>query len=446
MKKYLLALPLLLMMSCSSESVVDELKPETPAPTDTTTIKGSDEDKPAAGFPAVVPLAAKTPGEIILTSEQREMAHRCNDFAFQLLRSAANRAGDTDLAISPVSVGYLLGMLNSGADGLTRQEISNVMGLGNNDVQAVNAFYANMLLNAPGMDEEVRLATTNALYANTDVGAEFSDSFAQDMRGYYLAGIENLDFTDPSALKRINQWSKLSTEGMIPEILTPDELNPSAWAILLNSVYFNAPWSAPFDEENTRNAYFIPTGSMPVELPMMKREGDYSLYEDDSMSALSLPYGNGDFRMIVVLPVQGNSTDAILASLTAESWQELCGRLAPAAVSVMLPRFETKTSTDLIGILSEMGMPSAFIPDNADFHLMTADESRLYIGLMKQKACIEVTEAGTKAAATTVAEMEVTSSGEESEVHEFHANHPFLYFIVEQSTGVIFFSGKFSGT
>lgn len=65
----------------------------------------------------------------------------------------------------------------------------------------------------------------------------------------------------------------------------------------------------------------------------------------------------------------------------------------------------------------------------------------------EQKARIEVNEEGTKAAAVTVAEMDLaTAPGPKHyEKANFHATRPFVYYIMEMSTRSVFFMGTYFG-
>ena len=64
---------------------------------------------------------------------------------------------------------------------------------------------------------------------------------------------------------------------------------------------------------------------------------------------------------------------------------------------------------------------------------------------MKQVAKIKLNEEGTESAAVTVIGMvEKADIGGPRQVN-FHANRPFLYVISEQSTGTVFFIGKYVG-
>ena len=115
-------------------------------------------------------------------------------------------------------------------------------------------------------------------------------------------------------------------------------------------------------------------------------------------------------------------------------------------VDIMMPKYETETDTDLASVLTTMGMRTAFT-NEADYGnmLQTGD---IYFDLMKQKARIEVSEEGTKAAAATIAGQVTLDEGgtdQEPQLPTFHATRPFLYIIMEQTTGAIFFMGIYSG-
>ena len=94
-------------------------------------------------------------------------------------------------------------------------------------------------------------------------------------------------------------------------------------------------------------------------------------------------------------------------------------------------------------MIAQLGAPSVFDPMKADFTLMTKNADQVYVGMMKQKAAIEVTEEGTKTTAVTVATMQ--SENMIDGRGEFHANRPFVYIIQEASSGAVFFIGTFQG-
>ena len=94
-------------------------------------------------------------------------------------------------------------------------------------------------------------------------------------------------------------------------------------------------------------------------------------------------------------------------------------------------------------MMSTLGMPNAFDPYLADFSNFCNVPT--YIGMMKQVAKIKLNEEGTEAAAITVIGMKYSAIPSEPQHVSFYATRPFLYVISEQSTGAIFFIGKYVG-
>ena len=91
-------------------------------------------------------FAKDGPKSISLTDSERALVAQNSDFAFNLFR----KTRDTEShVISPLSITYALGMLNNGADGITREEISQVLSGGQQtgyaDVATMNAFCRKML-------------------------------------------------------------------------------------------------------------------------------------------------------------------------------------------------------------------------------------------------------------------------------------------------------------
>ena len=148
--------------------------------------------------------------------------------------------------------------------------------------------------------------------------------------------------------------------------------------------------------------------------------------------------------MVVMLPKKGHSVPDIIASLDAEKWKEMRSHMySDTKVDLWLPPFESKYHVKLNDILCEMGMPKSFGPA-ADFRAMSPDA--LWLSFVQQDAVIKVDEEGTEAAAVTSAGMlGATAIPEPPRIIIFHCDHPFLYMIVENSTGSILFAGKFTG-
>ncbi len=380
---------------------------------------------------------------IQLSAEQKQFVDRNNTFGCRLFHEVQQLVPEKSVIVSPLSVTYLLGMLNAGAEGQTRDEITSLLGFGE-DRDAINAFCKKMLTEAPFVDSGVTVETANAINLNSAAGITLQKDYEKTVSDNYFAQIEALNFGKDSSKKKINDWCKKHTQGMIPSII--DELDPTMMMVVLNAIYFKATWNQKFDPKDTRTTDFTQLDGKKTKKKLMHRNAYAEYGFNDDFSILALPYGDKGYCMYVLLPQEGKSTDDIISRLDGDKVNGAIRDMYRAEVDILLPLFTTESDTKLNDVLSKMGMPNAFAP-NANFSKIS--NVPLYVSEMKQKAKIEVNEEGTKASAVTVAEMALGSAigGQLTRPKkvDFHADRPFIYLIREMSTGTIFFMGKYIG-
>lgn len=392
-------------------------------------------------------LMSKEKKDILSKASQKDQEQTLNDnndFACNLFRNIRQKKqGDCSIIISPISVSYMLGMLAEGAEGDTRRQITDVLGLGAS-VKDINKYFKKIMDETAQIDTTVTINIANSIFANSAMNISLISQYQAAMQKYYNAPALAFDFSDNSNLSIINNWSKTHTGGMIPKIL--DSLDPFVAMYLLNAVYFKASWTEKFDPKDTRDRYFTKQDGSVVEHKMMHLKINAAFGINDLCEMLSLPYGNGAFSMNVLLPRKGKTIDDVIQSLSSQKLeQQRMHEMTTRSVDILLPRFTTESETYLEQVLSTMGMPLTFNPRAAQFTKMAKD-SELWVSMMKQKARIEVNEKGTKAAAVTVVGMKTRSvSGGGSVGVEFHATRPFVYYIVDNSTGMIYFMGTYCG-
>lgn len=375
-------------------------------------------------------------GYLILSDAQRGIVGNTNTFALNLFR---NMSGFDSKVVSPISVAYLMGMLANGADGQTRQEIMSAIGCKDVSLKDLNEFYQMMLTRAGHFDKATTINIANYIALNDQY--KLKTDFVKAMQNYYLAGIENLNFSSSSSLKSINGWCSKHTDGMIPRII--EEVDPSAVSYIMNAIYFNGTWTDKFDKSQTKLENFQGYTRDIKKVQMMHRNAKYQYMDNDMFSAVNLPYGNRAYSMTVMLPKPGKSIDEMMKSMDAKELGQLNRKMDECVVDLKLPRFTTAHEVTLNDIISKLGAPGMFT-GAADFSNLA--DGNLAISKMLQKAKIEVSEEGTKAAAVTSAMVAMTALRPEPRRVEFHANHPFVYMITEASTGAILFMGQFTGS
>ena len=378
---------------------------------------------------------------LILSDAQHEMVNNNNSFAFSLYNKTM---GMNSRVVSPLSVTYLMSMLANGADGETQQQILATLGWAGEGIQQpslqdINDYSRMLIEKTARLDKAVTVEIANYVAVNKEF--KLNSKFQKSVERDYKAGVESLNFTSPSTLKRINDWCNDRTHGMIPSII--NELDPDAVSYLMNAIYFNGTWKDKFSKEETKQEMFRGYTRDIQYVDMMHRHGEYFYADGDGYSAVSIPYGNGAFRMTVILPIEGSFLRDVMASMDGGKFQALQRSMEKCNVDLKIPRFTTEVDLPLNDIISALGAPLIFSPQ-ADFSQFARGD--FYVSKMFQKAKIEVSEEGTKAAAVTAAIMMMSAVRPEKKRNVvFHADSPFAYIISENSTGSIYFMGQYTG-
>lgn len=380
------------------------------------------------------------------TNEARETpptlsAARAVD-GFALRAAAEFRKSSGDFFFSPYSILSVLGMAYEGSAGVTREAMAKALSLDDGFHASLGALSAGLRERMDGQDEQPVLNDANRLWLMKGLAprSEFSDVLSRD----YGGAAEELDFKDApeEARQRINGWVSDRTKGRIKDLIL--DVPKDTRMILTNAVYFKGRWLQPFSPELTVPEPFYVTETESKDVPMMKEDRE-SLYADvEGVKLLKLSYG-GAASMLLALPKQG-AMDELLKDLAHRDGLDLIRRwqasMTRHQVDVWLPRFKMEERYELKELLTTLGMGQAF-SDAADFSAMTEDKEPICIGSVVHKAFLEVDEEGAEAAAATGVAMVYATAlpRQEPPRAEFHADRPFLFFILDDATGAILFMG-----
>ena len=211
----------------------------------------------------------------------------------------------------------------------------------------------------------------------------------------------------------------------------------------MNAIYFEGTWEAPFEKAETKEENFRGYTRDIKRVQMMHQEDDFSYLSNDIFEAVTLPYGNRTYSMTVLLPKEGVSIEEMMKQVDAQKIGLLYRDMQKCVVDLKLPKFTTSTEVVLNDAVSKLGAPSIF---NGAANFKNMSDANIFISKMLQKAKIEVSEEGTKAAAITAGMVAMTALDPNEPRHvKFHANRPFVYIITEKQTGAIFFIGQYLG-
>lgn len=360
--------------------------------------------------------------------------------------------GDKSFMLSPISIKTAFAMAANGAEGETKSEMLDTLGI--EDLNAYNAeikrFMArleenraynerinNVLWYARRPGDKLVLDMANSIWLNKDyypnIDDDFSDEFKAATTDYYSAEANTVGRAD--AVDTINGWISDKTNGKIKDMISSNDF----WSCLVNAIYMKASWSEPFRDSNTDEQDFTTKTGKTKTVDMMHRIDYIDYYSDDELSAVRLPY-EGGASMYVVL-TDGNEASNVLKHTN---------EFAEKYVSLSLPKFTTEYKEDnLVSAMESLGIHKAFSMLDAEFGKMGKNVPEpLYIGQALHQSYIGVDEKGTEAAAATVI-MIAPGAAPGGEIKptpiDFTADRPFSYFIVDNATGYVLFMGAYNG-
>lgn len=224
--------------------------------------------------------------------------------------------------------------------------------------------------------------------------------------------------------------------------------------MLANALYFKGAWERKFDACLTRDeAFFLHDGGV-VRVPFMSSTSKQCIACRPGYKVLRLRYaqhGGGEQRLLsmyIYLPDAHDGLPALLHKLSAdpaaplESSRTLTSEVPVRAFRV--PRFTVAYRTNAREMLLDLGLLLPFDRVAADFGDMGEEAGApepLVVSDVYHESFVEVNEEGTKAASATAVAMGFGCAHVEAPV-DFVADHPFVFLIKEELSGVVVFAGQ----
>ncbi len=383
--------------------------------------------------------SAERPPKPVNGFHSENLAEASNHFALDLFRQVHTKSDN--LVFSPYSIGTVLAMIYSGAEGETAEEIREVLYFppANKLDPAVKELKDRILSGDTLPGTEINLA--NAIWAQA--GFNFLPEYIENIQHWYDAPLTEMDFINEDSREknriRINSWVEDNTKQKIRELLSPGVLDANTRMVLTNAIYFKGEWMWEFDKARTAASIFRVSSGQTVMTDFMHLTQTLPYYEDDEVQSIKLPYRHERLSMIIILPKSVEGWEMISRVLDLDRLRKMESQFESTEVQLSIPKFSLELKLNLREELSAMGMGLAFSRD-ADLSGMNG-EKNLFVSEVIHKAFIEVSERGTEASAATGAVISLKSSLKESPLR-FHADHPFLYLIQDRQTGCIIFLGR----
>ena len=346
--------------------------------------------------------------------------------------------------IAPVSLSQAFGLAWLGAEGETREEIGATMGWQGLANPAGGALAYVEALEDTG-DEEVRLGVANRLWVTN--AYPLKPSYLAAVKRDYRAEPGALDFggNPGGAADAINGWVSEETEGLIKQIVKPEQFDGNTVTVLTNAVFFDGQWTVPFGGGGERP--FTRGDGTKAPFYLMYRDGPMPFVEADGWQGVALPYGKSKrYRMDVYLPPEGQLLTGTGAWLSSDWIAKMGAALDDAPereIELRMPRFEIAWNGSMNAAFKAAGMIVPFDRSRADFKPMVEVSGRnAFIDSVSHATFLKVDEKGTKAAGATA--IEVTVESATLYFAEMTVDRPFLVALRDTKTGSLLFFGRIS--
>lgn len=331
-----------------------------------------------------------------------------NKFDYKFIKQIE---GNDNTLVSPLSMAYLLSMIQSGAKGSTLNELNIV--LDNYDLQPME-----------NIDSKISMA--NSMWINNKYKNDIDNTFATALKINYHSEVLYDEFINAD---NINKWVSEKTYNMINELFPSDSVNSADTIMaLVNAIGINFKWDEEFDCNKTLMGNFLDKNVYMMNSNEKYIASDYYTGFIKDYEKLS---DNSQYEFIGLLPkkdiqdvINNISNDVIKNSITESE------------AHIQIPRFKYEYNVNNVkGILESLGIKDMFNKEKANFGGIAED---IYVSSIVQKTYIDFMESGTKAAAASGGAFDITSAAKEKEVI---FNKPFVYLIRKKGSNNIYFIG-----
>ncbi|KAL3617815.1 hypothetical protein CASFOL_038136 [Castilleja foliolosa] len=357
-----------------------------------------------------------------------------------------------NLVFSPLSIQLALGLISAGSDGSTRDQLLRYLKSKSvKDLRPQASQLVTLILADGAPLGGPCLSFANGVWFEQSLTLRFA--FKQIAENDFRSALNHVDFQSKylsvgdhslaaDVKEEVNTWAEKKTSGLIKDLLPPSSVDSSTLLILANAVYFKGAWKEKFNPSRTRDHDFFLLDGSSVQVPFMTSKKDQYIRSFDDFKVLSLQYEQGEdkrrFAMHFFLPNAKDGLPALVKKVSSKPGfieNHLPYRYSKVEVRhFRIPKFKINFGFEASKALTGHGLVLPFLCSEMV-------DSTVFVNKIYHKTFIEVNEEGTEAAAATAAVGMCISGGEEH-LFDFVADHPFLFVVREDRTGVVLFVGQ----
>ncbi len=352
-----------------------------------------------------------------------------NSYSFDLYHKV--RKEKENILLSPLSSYYALLLAYEGAEGQTREEFEKVL-----YIEGISKKTINSLL-LPLADTLQGYQISNAIWRDNNM--VLKEKYERTVTRKYSSEIKQTNFKNKEiAVSEINGWIAEKTNNKIQEAINSGHIKDSTSIVIANTVYLKGEWQNKFDRKNTKSGTFFASHENQYRVAFMHITETLPYYENDLFQFISKPYQNSHLSFCIILPKSLFGITEIEERMNTDSLKKILEEVQLANTKVSIPKLKLESNWNLTNALKEMGITTAF-SNKSDFSAIS--DTLLTLENIIHNTVIEVDEEKTEAAAATLGTFWVRGI---SSYHVFNADHPFLFFVIDNRSKAILFIGRYS--
>ena len=324
---------------------------------------------------------------------------------------------------SPASLYLALGMLTELAEGQTKGQVTELLGV--SDSEQLRQWTQSLWRQLYHDEKDSALWLGNAAFLNETMSfhKEPLEVLAKD----YYASSYCLPMGTGTADKTIAAWLNRQTNDLLTEDTEAIRSEKNDLLRLYNTIYYKAAWRAEFFEGATTKDIFTAADGTEQKTDFMH------------ISIAGSPAGRGEgYRCASLYLKDGGEMTFYLPDegvTVEELWQqenflgeELAVPTHVVRVNWSVPKFDLRNSLELNEALQALGITDAFDGSRADFSPLTDDGA--VVRSVMQAVRVKIDEEGLEAAAyTEIDEPSNADDGMALPEEEMNLNRPFLFAI-----------------
>ncbi|XP_067134326.1 leukocyte elastase inhibitor-like [Centruroides vittatus] len=383
-----------------------------------------------------------TNGQVV-SFTMRKLAFSINQFGFDLYR-AMDFPNNMDAAVCPFGVSLLLATMLLGARGNTEVALRQALYLWGMRSHETHAAFRDLLVHlrenlhaitGEKKDDPQSLANNSliffhSLYVQRDFSIHYP--YLMYLQRLYNTTLHPIDFilNGPETKEHINAIVEKQTNGKIKDILlaTPPH---STSLLVLSALYFRGIFDpAVFRETNRSRDYVGSRAILSSRADMKKTKVRYGKYDYLGCVAVEIPFRGGDMSFLALVPETAGGLGLLESRISAQRLNDILNTLEAQQINLKVPHIVIEQNhQNLTKALLDAGLTDLFMPGYANLYGIS-DFPWLHISNIIHKINIEIHQ------------IDYRSSRQSNDLPTVQFKHPFLFFVLDNVSGLAIVMGK----